>query len=155
MSATSGQTAIKSATITGWMIREEHFCAQVSLCPLSGIRSVNVLWSTVSTEKSECLCLRAYENSELESGLWMIPAPGWRTESLLECRYLWENCLKKNLQTLQHIIFISPATQLLFIKILIAISNVKKVTALNSISSFWFATGLGFWLFFVWLVWIF
>lgn len=65
---------------------EEHFCAQVSLCPLSGIRSVNVLWSTVSTEKSECLCLRAYESSELESGLWMIPAPGWRTESLLECR---------------------------------------------------------------------
>lgn len=86
VSATSGQTAIMSATITGWMAREQHFCAQVSLRPLPGIRSLNVLWSTGSTEKSECLCLRAHESSELESGLRMIPAPAWRTGNFLECR---------------------------------------------------------------------
>lgn len=86
------------------------------MSPFSGIGSLNALWITGSKEKSESAS--AQEHKKALS--WSLVYEGFQllAEELGAFKSVdnYEQTALKNLQTLQHVTFISSAAQLLSLK---------------------------------------
>lgn len=115
---------------------QQPFCAQAPMSLLSRAGSLNALWST---EMWDCLCLRAHESSELEPGVWRLPAPGWRTGRFFE---FVDNSEQTALKCLR-LFSTSCSSHLLHIKICYSLKHWLAVSSrLVALCGVWFSVFL-------------
>lgn len=115
---------------------QQLFCAQAPMSLLSRAGSLNALWST---EMWDCLCLRAHESSELEPGVWRLPAPGWRTGRFFEFVDNSEQTALKRLRLSST----SCSSHLLHIKICYSLKHWLAVSSrLVALCGVWFSVFL-------------